>query len=312
MALTVSKKKKGSKRWKQFIPIYVFMIPGFLYLLINNYLPIFGLVIAFKDINFKKGILGSDWVGLKNFEYLFKTRDAFIITRNTLLYNFSFIILGIIAGVFFAILLNEIKKKALLKTYQTIILLPHLVSWVIASYFTYSLLAVDTGMLNKTILPLLGIDEISWFTEPKYWPGILTIAKLWKTFGFSCIFYFATVVGISKEYYEAAEIDGASKMQQIKHITLPLLVPTIVILFLLNMGRIFYAEFGLFYQVPLNSGALYRTTNVIDTYVFRSLLQLGDIGMSAAAGFYQSIVGFVLVLVSNTIAKKAGDNISLF
>jgi putative aldouronate transport system permease protein len=281
-------------------------------LLINNYLPIFGLVIAFKDINFKKGILGSDWVGLKNFEYLFKTRDAFIITRNTLLYNFSFIILGIIAGVFFAILLNEIKKKALLKTYQTIILLPHLVSWVIASYFTYSLLAVDTGMLNKTILPLLGIDEISWFTEPKYWPGILTIAKLWKTFGFSCIFYFATVVGISKEYYEAAEIDGASKMQQIRHITLPLLVPTIVILFLLNMGRIFYAEFGLFYQVPLNSGALYRTTNVIDTYVFRSLLQLGDIGMSAAAGFYQSIVGFVLVLVSNTIAKKAGDNISLF
>lgn len=299
-------------KWKQFIPIYILMIPGFLYLLINNYLPIFGLVIAFKDIDFAKGILKSDWVGLRNFEYLFKTTDAWIITRNTLLYNVGFIILGIIIGVFFAITLNEIRKKALLKTYQTTILLPHLVSWIIVSYFTYALLSIDTGLINKTILPLLGIEEISWYTEPKYWPFILTISRVWKTFGYNCIFYYSTVVGISKDYYEAAMIDGANKIQQIRYITLPQLVPTIVILFLLNMGRIFYADFGLFYQVPMNSGALNSTTNVIDTYVFRSLLQLGDIGMSAAAGFYQSIVGFVLVIVANAIAKKVGDNVALF
>ncbi len=309
--LAIAKKGKR-KNIHKYIPIYIMMLPGLVYLLFNNYIPIFGLIIAFKDIDFSKGILKSDWTGLKNFQYLFKTEDAWIITRNTLGYNIVFIVLGIIAGVFFAILLNEIKKKIFLKTYQTLILLPHLVSWVVISYFTYAMLSIDTGMINKTILPMFGVEAVSWFTEPKYWPVILIAMQVWKTFGFNCIFYFASIVGISDDYYEAAMLDGATRLQQIRSITIPLLVPTIITLFLLNLGRIFYTDFGLFYQVPMNSGALYSTTNVIDTYVFRSLLQLGDIGMSAAAGFYQSIVGFLLVMISNGIVKKVSKENALF
>lgn len=311
MMSAISKKGKR-KNIRKFIPVYLMMLPGLVYLLFNNYIPIFGLSIAFKDIDFSKGIFKSDWIGLKNFQYLFKTEDAWVITRNTLCYNVLFILLGIVSGVVFAILLNEIKKKFFLKTFQTLILLPHLVSWVVISYFTYAMLSIDTGMINKSILPVFGIGEISWFTEPKYWPVILIAMQVWKTFGYNCIFYFASIVGISNDYYEAAMLDGATRLQQIRSITIPLLVPTIITLFLLNLGRIFYTDFGLFYQVPMNSGALYSTTNVIDTYVFRSLLQLGDIGMSAAAGFYQSIVGFVLVMVSNAIVRKVSKENALF
>jgi len=307
-----AKPAKRKTSIKRFIPIYAMILPGAAYLLINNYLPMFGLVIAFKDINFRKGIFGSEWVGLKNFEYLFTTSDAWIITRNTLLYNIAFIILGIIFGVTFAILLNEIRQKILLRTYQTIILLPHLVSWVVISYFTYAMLSVDTGMINKSILPLFGIEGISWFTEPKYWPFILTIMNIWKGFGFSCVVYFSSIVGINKEYYEAAQLDGASRLQQIFRITIPMIKPTIITLLLLNLGRTFYSDFGLFYQVPMNSGMLFSTTNVIDTYVFRSLMQIGNIGMSAAAGFYQSIVGFIMVIGANLIVRKVSSENALF
>jgi len=229
-----------------------------------------------------------------------------------LLYNIAFIVLGIIFGVTFAILLNEIRQKILLRTYQTIILLPHLVSWVVISYFTYAMLSVDTGMINKSILPLFGIEGISWFTEPKYWPFILTIMNIWKGFGFSCVVYFSSIVGINKEYYEAAQLDGASRLQQIFRITIPMIKPTIITLLLLNLGRTFYSDFGLFYQVPMNSGMLFSTTNVIDTYVFRSLMQIGNIGMSAAAGFYQSIVGFIMVIGANLIVRKVSSENALF
>ncbi|NLM26805.1 MAG: sugar ABC transporter permease, partial [Clostridiaceae bacterium] len=254
----------------------------------------------------------SDWIGFRNFEYLFKTKDALIITRNTLLYNAAFILLGIVFGVIAALLMNEVSNKRLLKIYQTAILSPQLVSWIVVSYFVYALLSIDKGMVNNRILPLLGIKEISWYTEPKYWPFILTIMQIWKSIGFNSIIYLATIVGIDTEYYEAATLDGASRNQQIIHITLPLLVPTIITLFLIHVGRIFYADFGLFFQVPMNSGALFSTTNVIDTYVYRALLQIGDIGMSAAAGFYQSIVGFALILVSNLIIRKFNKENALF
>ncbi|NLG87654.1 MAG: sugar ABC transporter permease [Clostridiaceae bacterium] len=288
------------------------MAPGFIYLFFNNYIPIAGLAIAFKDIDFRKGILKSDWIGFRNFEYLFKTKDALIITRNTLMYNAAFILLGIVFGVIAALLMNEVSNKRLLKFYQTAILSPQLVSWIVVSYFVYALLSIDKGMVNNRILPLLGMKEISWYTEPKYWPFIITIMQIWKTIGFNSIIYLATIVGIDSEYYEAATLDGASRGQQIIHITLPLLVPTIVTLFLIHVGRIFYADFGLFFQVPMNSGALFSTTNVIDTYVYRALLQLGDIGMSAAAGFYQSIVGFVLIVISNLIIRKFNKENALF
>ncbi len=306
------KTKNSSKGLTQKLPIYLMMAPGFLYLLFNNYIPIAGLAIAFKDIDFRKGIFKSDWIGFKNFEYLFKTKDALIITRNTLLYNAAFILLGIVFGVIVALLLNEIANKRLLKFYQTTILLPQLVSWIIVSYFVYALLSIDKGMINNSILPFLGIKEISWYTESKYWPYIITIMQIWKTIGFNSIIYLATIIGISADYYEAAKLDGASRSQQIRHITLPLLTPTIITLFLLHVGKIFYADFGLFFQVPMNSGALFSTTNVIDTYVYRALIQLGDIGMSAAAGFYQSIVGFIMIVISNFIVRKFNKENALF
>ena len=309
MIATLSISKKGGKLVR-FLPIYIMMLPGLAYLVIDKYIPMLGLVIAFKNMNFKKGIWGSDWVGFKNFEYLFKTRDAWVITRNTILYNAAFIILGIIAAIFIAILLNEIKRKVFLRFYQTSVLLPHLVSWVIISYFTYAMLSIETGIINSRILPVFGINEISWFTEPKYWPYILIIMNIWKSFGFSCIIYFSSIVGISSEYYEAAMIDGASRIKQIRHITLPLLVPTIITVFILNLGRIFYADFGLFYQVPMNSGALFSATDVIDTYVFRAMTS-GDMGRSAAAGFYQSFVGFALVMLSNWIVSRASKENAL-
>ncbi|WP_433940460.1 ABC transporter permease [Paenibacillus lautus] len=287
------------------------VIPGMLYLLINNYLPMFGMMIAFKDVNFSKGIFQSDWVGLRNFKYLFTTSDAFIITRNTLLYNITWIIMGIVIAIFLAILLNEVRNKFFARFYQSMILIPQLVSIIIVSYLVYAVLS-DTGFMNNTLLPLLGIDSISWYFEAKYWPVILTIVHMWKSIGFSVVIYFASIIGIDEEYYEAARLDGASKWQQIKSITIPLIMPTIVMLLLLSIGKIFYSDFGLFYQVPMNSGPLYETTNVIDTYVYRGLLGLGDVGMSAAAGVYQSLVGFALVMLSNWLVRKFNKDNALF
>nr|WP_223869039.1 ABC transporter permease subunit [Paenibacillus sp. UASWS1643] len=297
--------------WK-YGSLYLMMLPGVAYLIINNYMPMYGISIAFKDINFAKGIWGSDWNGMDNFKFLFSSSDAFIITRNTILYNAAFIIIGLIVGVGTAILLNEIKNKLAVKFYQSVLLLPYLISMVLVSYLVYSLLSVNVGLMNKTILPALGIDPVSWYNEPKFWPFILVIVNLWKGIGFSCVVYLAAIIGIDKEYYEAAKLDGASKWQQIRKITVPLITPIIVMMTLLSIGRIFYSDFGLFYQVPMNSGALYSTTNVIDTYVFRALMQLGDIGMSAAAGLYQSVVGFILVILSNYTVRKINKENALF
>lgn len=310
--MTSTTHRKGRRSFRKYIPLYIMMLPGLIYLLINNYLPLFGLSIAFKDVNYSKGIWNSDWIGLKNFEYLFKTDDAFIITRNTILYNAAFIVLGLIISIGIAILLNEIRNKVAARFYQSVIILPFLISIIIVSYLVYAMFSVNTGMVNKTLLPALGLDPISWYTEPKYWPFILTFVHIWKGAGYSCIVYLAAIIGIDPEYYEAAKLDGASKWMQIRKITLPMITPVIIILTLLGIGRIFYSDFGLFYQVPMNSGALFSTTNVIDTYVFRGLMQLGDIGMSSAAGFYQSLVGFVLVLTSNYIVRKIDKDNALF
>jgi putative aldouronate transport system permease protein len=183
---------------------------------------------------------------------------------------------------------------------------------VIVSYLVYGFLSIDTGFINKTILPALDMKEIAWYSEPKYWPFILTLVNTWKGFGFLCVIYLASIVGIDQEIYEAARIDGATKIQQIRNITIPLITPTIVIMTLLAIGRIFYSDFGLFYQVPMNAGALFNTTNVIDTYVYRGLLQLGDVGMSSAAGMYQSLVGFLFILISNYVVRKVSKENALF
>lgn len=302
----------GKKKWKRALPIYAMILPGVLYLFINNYLPMFGLVIAFKKIDWNKGILGSGWAGFDNFRYLFASKEALIMTRNTILYNVVFIILGTVAAIAVAILLNEITSKVSSRIYQTLILLPFLISWVIVGYLTYALLNTETGFIDQVILKSLGREAIVWYQEKRYWPYILVIVNLWKSLGFSMVIYLSSIVGISKEYYEAAKIDGAGKWKQIKSITIPLLKPTIITLFIMNIGRMFYSDFGLFYQIPRNSGALFDATQTIDTYVYNALMQQGNISLSSAAGFYQSIVGFILVMAANTVVRKLSEESALF
>lgn len=300
-------KKYQIKKW---LPLFLMMAPGLVYLFINNYVPMAGLVVAFKNYNVVDGIFGSPWVGFKNFEYLLK--DAFAITRNTLLYNLVFITLNTILGIIFAIFICDVRNKKLKTVYQSAILLPFLMSIVIVSYITFAFFSADNGLMNNTILPALGKEPAAWYQEPKYWPVILVIVNCWKGVGYGCLIYISSITGIDPAFYEAAELDGASKWEQIKYITLPSIAPSIITLTLLNIGRIFYSDFGLFYQVTQNSGQLYSTTNVIDTYVYRGLLQVGNIGMASAAGFYQSVIGFVLVLAANLIVRRFSKENALF
>ena len=306
------KKEKKKNALKEYWPLYLMMLPALLYLLINNYIPMAGMVIAFKKLNFAKGIWASPWAGLKNFKFLFASKDAWIITRNTLLYNVAFILVNMVIGIAIAILITEVKNTKLKKLYQSAILLPFLMSMVILSYIVYALLSAENGLVNNSILPLFHIDPIQWYQKPKYWPAILIIANCWKGVGYGCLIYIASLIGIDPSFYEAARLDGASKWQEITKITLPSLVPTIITLLLLSIGRIFYSDFGLFYQVPMNSGVLVSTTNVIDTYVYRALIEQGNISMSSAAGVYQSLVGFCVVMLSNWIVRKVDKDQALF
>ena len=306
------KKEKKKNALKEYWPLYLMMLPALLYLLINNYIPMAGMVIAFKKLNFAKGIWASPWAGLKNFKFLFASRDAWVITRNTLLYNVAFILVNMVIGIAIAILITEVKNTKLKKIYQSAILLPFLMSMVILSYIVYALLSAENGLVNNSILPLFHIDPIQWYQKPKYWPAILIIANCWKGVGYGCLIYIASLIGIDPSFYEAARLDGASKWQEITKITLPSLVPTIITLLLLSIGRIFYSDFGLFYQVPMNSGVLFPTTNVIDTYVYRALIEQGNISMSSAAGVYQSLVGFCVVMLSNWIVRKVDKDQALF
>ena len=306
-------KKRKSKKvlFKKYLPVYLMALPGLTYLFINNYMPLPGLVLAFKNFNAKKGIFGSDWVGFRNFKFLFTTKDAFVITRNTICYNVVFIIVNTVVAVAIAIILSEMRSRVK-KFYQSVILLPYMISMVIVSYLVFAFLSTENGFINNSILKPLGMESIAWYVEKKFWPFILVFVNLWKVIGYNCIVYMSAIIGFDRGYYEAAAIDGAGKWQQITRITLPLLKPTIIMMTLLAVGRIFYSDFGLFYQVPQNSGPLYPVTNTIDTYVYRGLLELGDINMSAAAGLYQSFVGFILVFGSNLIVRKIDPDSALF
>ena len=304
--------KKKKIRWKQYLPIYLLALPGIIYMICNNYLPMFGIVIAFKKLNFAKGILASPWCGLKNFEFLFKSSTAFTMIRNTICYNVLWLILGHVLAIASAILLNEITNRFRARFYQSVILLPYLMSWVVVSYLVFAILSADTGMFNNSILKPLGIAPVNWYSESKYWPFILTFVNHWKNNGYTMIVYFASIVGISQDYYEAAMLDGATKWQQIKHITIPQLVPTIITLMILSVGRIFASDFGLFYQIPRNTGALYNATQTIDVYVYNALMQRSDYGMASAASVFQSIVGFLMVMVTNAIVRKVSRENAMF
>lgn len=308
----MDKKKLTLARFKQYIPLYLMLLPGAVYLFINNYIPMTGIVVAFKTYNVNDGIYGSPWAGLKNFEFLFGTNEAAIIVRNTLLYNVAFIIVNMVVGIILAIFISDVVNNHMKKLYQSSILLPFLISIVVVSYIVFALLSHENGMFNKTLLPLLGLDPVQWYNDTTWWPLILIITNCWKGVGYGTLIYIAAIAGIDQSFYEAAELDGASKWQQITQITLPCLVPSIITLLIMNIGRIFYSDFGLFYQVPQNSGSLYSVTNTIDTYVYRALMSTGGIGRSSAAGLLQSVVGFTLVMVSNLVVRKASAENAIF
>lgn len=310
-----NKKKSRWKRLKDNKELIGLTIPGTIWFISFAYLPMFGILLAFKDWrihgNFFESLIKSEWVGLKNFEFLFKSSDAWIITRNTVAYNLVFIVLGIVLPVILAIFLKELLNKKLSKFYQSAMFLPYFLSWVIVSYCLYTFLSPEKGLMN-TLLQSFGQQGVSWYTAPKYWPFIIIFMSQWKGIGYGTVVYLASICGIDKSLYEASMIDGASKWQQVKYITLPLLKPVIIIMFITAVGGMFRSDFGLFYQLPKNSGALYPVTNVIDTYVYRGLMNLGNIGMSSAAALYQSFVGLILILITNGIVRKVDEENAFF
>lgn len=305
------KKKSRLKDFRDNAELSVLLIPGIVLLAVFAYIPMFGIIIAFKDYRNNLGIFGSKWVGLDNFKFFFTSQDAWRIGRNTVGYGLLFIVLGIISAVFVAILLYEIKNRIALKFYQTSMILPHFLSWVIVGYITYILLEPNMGILNR-IIRAFGGEGLQWYSEPKYWVGILPVVNLWKNIGLKCIMYYAALMGIDEQLFEAAEIDGAGRFKQIIYITIPSLVPLMTILTILDVGHIIKGDFGLFYTIPRDIGLLYPTTDIIDTYVYRGLRTGDDIGITTAVGLFQSFVGLIMVVGTNLIVKKISPENSLF
>ena len=308
--------KKFVRTLRENFIFLLMVLPGAAWLILFFYIPVFGNIVAFKDYHitgegFIDSVMKSKWVGFDNFKFLFSSKDAYIITRNTVLYNLGFIFLGLIVSVGIAIIFSELRSKREVKVLQTSMLFPYFLSWVIISFFTDAFLNVDKGLVNH-ILASFGMKAINFYSELWIWPALLLFLGIWKGFGYSSVMYYATIMGIDPTYYEAATVDGASKWQRIRNITIPQLSSLITVLTILAVGNIFRADFGLFYQIPHNAGALYSVTNVIDVYVYNGLTKSGDIGMTAAAGLYQSVVGLVLVLISNIIARRIDKNAALF
>lgn len=309
----MNKTKKKNRALSDFIrslPFLTLALPGLITLIIFRLVPLFGLILPFKDYKPAKGFFGSEWVGLRNFKFLFGNEDVQIATRNTLFYNIIGIIAGIIMGVLIALLLYELANKYV-KIYQTILYLPHFVSFVVVAFVVKGILDLNYGVLNN-VIEYFGGQPIEWYAEPKYWYWIIPILSVWKALGNNAIMYYAALIGISPELYESARIDGAGKLQQVWHISIPMIKNVIIVLFILNIGKVMYADLSLYYNVPLDLGQLYDATDVLDTYVLRALKTLGNVGMSSAAALYQSVVGFILVIVSNYVAKKVDPESGMF
>ena len=305
-------------KYKKTLVLLTMAAPTAIWLLLLRYLPMGGIILAFKEYkvnprnpSFISNLINSKWVGLNNFKFLFMTDDAKIMFRNTLAYNIVFIILGIVIPVAFAIMLNEITKKFVAKAYQTMMFFPYFLSWVVVSYFLNAFIDGQYGMITA-MQRAAGGDMTNWYTTMGPWPYIIVFANLWKNVGYTTVLYLSAITGIDSTQYEAAAIDGASKWQQIWYVTIPNLRTMICILFIMNVGKIFNADFGLFYSVPMNSGALYPVTQVIDTYVYRALMVTGRIDMSSAAGLLQNVLGFICILTANSIVKKIVADSSMF
>ena len=317
------KTKQKKRKWgdgqnslviKKQASLLTMMLPGAILVFMFAYVPIFGIVLAFKDINLRQGIWGSPWCGLDNFSYLFQSSDLWIMLRNTIGYNLLFIVLGVIFGVTLAIALNLMRQKLASKTYQTIFIMPHFLSMIIVSCIVLAFLNMENGFMNKTILPLFGKEPINWYVDPKPWPFILTFVHYWKEIGYGCIIYLAAITGIDTQLYEAAAIDGATVRQQIFSITIPMLRTIIAIQIILAVGGILGGDFGLFYQVPMDSGALSNVTTTIPVYVYKNITSAGasSLGAASATSFIQSVVGCALVVTTNFIVNKIDSDSALF
>ena len=308
--------KKMKRLTRDDLELMIMATPTLVWFLLFSFLPMLGVLIAFKNFHISGGgfinsFLNSPWVGFKNFEFLFSTNEAFTITRNTLLYNLCFIVLDVAVPVTFALMLHEIRSRRAAKAYQTILFLPYFLSWVVVGSFLYAFLSPDKGIINHMITQSGG-TPVSWYTNTKPWPFLLIFIRTWKEMGYGTVIYLASLAGIDTTFYEAAVIDGATKWQQIKFITLPLLRSIVVIMMIMATGKIFNASFGLFYQIPRDSGALYSVTNVIDTYVYHAMMGMGEIGMSAAAALFQSVMGMIMLLGSNWLVSKVDNENALF
>jgi len=310
-----TKKKKNKMKDSVTLPFLIMMLPGIAVLLINNYLPMLGAVMAFQQYRFKQdffsSVMNSPWVGFRNFAFLFRNPNLWLNLRNTIVYNLVFILIGMIVPVACAIALNELWRPRLAKFYQTTLFFPYFLSWIVVSYLVFSMLQT-TGAINTMVLKPLGLDPVNWYTNIKAWPFLLVFLQSWKYTGYNTVVYLASLSGISEEYYEAAMIDGVNKRQQIMYISLPLLRPIIIILSLLAVGRIFNSDFGLFYNTPMGRSTLFPVTEVLDTFIFRAMQGATEFGMPVAAGLFQSVVGFFTVMAANLIVRRIDPDSALF
>lgn len=308
---TEKRKSRKSTRIDN-IQLFILALPAIILLFVFCYIPIGGLVLAFKKFKVNLGIFGSPWSGLNNFRFFFTSSDAWRVIRNTLGMNFLFIVFTTLCSVLFAVIMFNLRNRRMVKLYQTTTLMPSFLSWVVVGYMVYALLMPgEMGLINQ-IRKLFGAAPIDWYARAAYWPVILLLVKLWHGVGYNSLFYYASLMGIDNSFFEAAQLDGATRSQQFFYIILPSLKPVIIVMTLLNIGNIFRADFGLFFNVPRNVGVLYPATDVVDTYVYRALTQLGDVGMSTAVGLVQSLVGFVLILITNMVVRRIDPESALF
>lgn len=300
------------KHLKENAPFLLMVLPGTILVILFAYLPMFGIVIAFKDIDYAKGILGSDWIGLKNFEFLFKNPDVYTVFRNTIGYNIVFIILGTLLSVASALLLSQLRNGRTAKFYQSVFMLPHFLSWITVTYVVYAFLSYRYGIINMKLMPMLGMEVADWYSNKALWPWLIIFLYIWKSIGYKSVVYIAAIAGIDQSLYEAAAIDGASRWQQAKYITIPEIMNVVVIMTILSIGSILSSDFSLFYNVPMENGNIFDVTNVISTFTYRALKVNGDMGMSAAVGLFQSVIGFILVVGTNAIVRRIDDSKALF
>ena len=291
--------------------LLLILLPSVIYVIVFSYIPMAGIVLAFKSFNYVDGIFGSPWAGLDNFRYLIISGKLWPLTRNTIFYNLAFILIGMVFEISAAIFLSEITKKYFKKISQSAMILPYFISWVVVSSLMMNIFGYEYGVLNS-VLRSLSLEPVNIYGNPSTWPLMMIALRLWKTTGYGSVIYLAAISSISQEMYEAADIDGASVWRKAFSITLPCLKPTAIILLLLAIGQIFRGDFGMFYQIVKNNQLLLGSSDIIDTFVYRSLINSPDIGMSAAAGFYQSIMCFVTVIVANYTVKKIQPDYSLF